>query len=444
VTPPTGPLAPGRPLPPIPVPARPSRPLPTPPVPARPSRPLPTPPGRPVLPTKALPTKVVTTPTGVVSQAALTTEATNATLRITDVAGRPLSQLQTFDTTTNRPVVAVGQPVRLKVQSDPPHPISDIEWSVRGKAVHTSTVQTLEKGTAVPLTGHLRNDLVEFHWIDGLMKTVTVVATVGNERKTASAAFNVLVPTVSECTITTNTFKIFRDGAYKGGDWMVLGERNAEGCQRAATAWAPVWRPGDALGSGQFAFMQLVDSIIAKRNDSTEPGDYDVLSTWDLGAGTAGFVLDAGGANNDQMIVGSGKGVRVAAGKTTVFGPSRFNGDTPGIELPADHYYVFLANEFKLYFVYRSEVPGSIWVTLRKLTWECTGATRRPNLTSAWEEPGDVDVKPALHVATSGVASSELPTWERSTRRGLYEASVSISQFDGELKSMQAAADKDQ
>ena len=367
-----------------------------------------------ILPTGAL-TEVRPSPK-LWTQAALTGQVAAATLRITDAAGQPVSQLQTFDHQKNQLVIVVGQPVRLKAQTNPIHPISDVQWTISGHAVHASTRQTPQKGTAVPMDGHLGAPRVDFHWIDGGDKTVTVTATVGGQRRSASLQCNVIAPTVKECSITTSTVNRFFPGEFKriAGTVLALAAAGLPGCQRTAVASAPSWGSGDnSPGAGQFGFIQLINTVTAVKQ--TETGSYKVMTASEE---DEVFVLDAGGQGQNKLLVGEGNGSQAAAGGTIDIQGSA-NSDNPAIELVDGISYAMMWNQFKLYFVYRSAIPGSIWTTLKKFDWKFTGTITRAD-NGTWPVPADKrNVHPTPGEPAAGADSIELPTWQQSTPLGI-------------------------
>jgi hypothetical protein len=367
-----------------------------------------------ILPTVAL-TEVRPSPK-LWTQAALTGQVAAATLRITDAAGQPVNQQQAFDHKKNQLVIVVGQPVRLKAQTNPIHPISDVQWTISGQSVYASTRQTPQEGTAVPMDGHLSAPRVDFHWIDGGDKTVTVTATVGGQRRSASLQCNVIAPTVKECSITTSTVNRFFPGEFKriAGAVLALAAGDIPGCQRIAAASAPSWGSGDnAIGAGQFGFIQLINTVTAVKQ--TESGGYKVMTALDE---AEIFVLDAGGQGRNKLLVGEGNGSQAAAGGAIdIRGPA--NTDSPAIELLDVISYAMMWSQFKLYFVYRSAIPGSIWITLRKFNWKFAGATTRAE-NGTWPAPADkFNVRPTPGELTAGANSIELPTWQQSTPFGI-------------------------
>lgn len=344
------------------------------------------------------------------THAALTAEAPAATLLITDLSDRPVSELPTFDHEAGELVVVVGQPVRLKVRTDPVHPMTGVMWSVGMEAVHVSTVQTPARGTAVPLTDHLRETYVEFHWIDGGSKTVKVSAIVGGRQQTVSLRCRVLTPTVILFKVRTAGFKVFRNDDYREGtgEWLVLGQsRYDRGCQRSAIATAP-YLPGDkSLGSGQFGFIQLVSTVAGVRDQAN--GFIQAKTTLDQ---DDIFVLDLG-QNPNSVLAGYGSGMSVSAGRDLLTEAGEADTDSPGVNLHGKDY-GSLWNHFRLYLVYKPAISGSIWVTLQTLEWACTADIAR-NTAGVLGEPTDVGVSPEPGTTRSGVASSELPIWKRST-----------------------------
>lgn len=342
------------------------------------------------------------------SRAALTAEAPAAKLVITDLSGRPYHEFQNFNATARELVVVVGQPVRLAVRSKPDHPVSDVTWAVEGDAVHISTRQTPAMGTAVPLADHLGDASIEFHWISGGTRRVTVSASVGGEWRTTSLTCRVLAPIVILFTVTTSGFTLFSDYREEDDQWLVLGRTDTDrGCKRDAILLPPELPAGAPSARGSFGFIQLFRAVAGTRNPST--GRFTVTTS--VGRDDA-FVLDMG-TDPASVLVGDGRGVDAGAADQVFVGGRRVDSDSPGLRLDGSDYGA-LWDHFKLYLVYRPPTPGGIWVTLQTLEWGCTAAAALDG-SGVWQGPTDVHVAPPPGTPLRGVASSELPTWNRSS-----------------------------
>lgn len=81
--------------------------------------------------------------------------------------------------------------------------------------------------------------------------------------------------------------------------------------------------------------------------------------------------------------------------------------DTPAVGLPSNLQHAATNQQFKTYLMYQPPSPGSIWVTLRVLTWQWSaGATKGGDGT--WTVDGGAS-KPAPQPGTD---SAELPEWK--------------------------------
>ena len=73
------------------------------------------------------------------------------------------------------------------------------------------------------------------------------------------------------------------------------------------------------------------------------------------------------------------------------------------------------SDEFRSYLMYRPAGVGSIWITLRKMTWHWKGAASRRQYDKMWElvpDSGDSPISPPR-----GLATCELPVWSSSFHR---------------------------
>ncbi|MFI6073242.1 hypothetical protein ACIA5C_16830 [Actinoplanes sp. NPDC051343] len=354
------------------------------------------------------------------THAALPAEAEAATLLITDRSGRPVSELPTYGAGAKKLVVVVGQPVELQVHSQPVHPVTDVRWTISGKAVHTAT-QEPDKCTVTPLNdGHLRAQSIKFHWISATTNTisgtptVTVSAMVGGLPHSAMLTFEVLSPWAS-IWVTTSPFAVVDGYMKEGGDpYLALGKKYRAGCQREAAVAIPSWSGEAKLGAGAIGFLQLVRFFGAVENEAGAA--YDVQTSF---VKVNPFVLDIGDKPS-SVLIGTGHETTVTPGQTVNLGTARGNSDSPAQNLAGSRSGV-MWNHFKLYLVYRSAIAGSIWITLEKLEWGCTARVKK-NAQGVWDAPYDIKLSPPAGEDKKGATSDELPTWDSKSNGDVYEA----------------------
>ena len=121
------------------------------------------------------------------------------------------------------------------------------------------------------------------------------------------------------------------------------------------------------------------------------------------------FWLDSFGPTIDQDGIVQ---IEPNAGQTLLL-PTR--SDPPGISLVdslVSTWYSVTANEqFDDYLMFQSDTPDSIWVTLRKITWQWGATATNAN-------PWTV-TPPSTSSATLSVPSSDLPQWDHRIQQDI-------------------------
>jgi hypothetical protein len=280
----------------------------------------------------------------------------------------------------------VGQKIELQVRTRPPGlAMTGIQWTVPGERVKNYT-QSAAAGTRTDLApADLQAANLDFYWIAGGARTVSVAATVQGAPLTAQVQHSVLAPTGVVMTSATGNVAVGATG-FPGDPPMNLfyGTNVAVGIRWTCTATAP------AGGGGEIAATQLVNTL---RSRTPNAGAAKTLSSG------GAFVLDSS--------VPYDAAVAVSAGASATW----TSNDSPSTALTATLSAKSVADSFKIYFMYKPAGGDSIWVTLKRLDWHWAGATTRVGAPAGvgnnWTAPTGVgsDVNP------SGAASTELPTW---------------------------------
>jgi hypothetical protein len=279
----------------------------------------------------------------------------------------------------------VGQKIELLVRAKPPEAMSNIQWTVPGERVGNYS-QSSSTATRTDLTAaDLQGTNLDFYWIKGGSKAITVAATVRGSSLTAQVMQNVLAPTNVTMTSVTDHVKVGPTG-WPGDPPMNLyyGKSPNVGIQWTCTATAP------AGGKGEIAGTQLNNS------DRKRTSNAGVVES-----------NDSGGAYMLDTTVPYSTSVTIAAGASATWSSN----DSPSTPLTASLSRKSVNDLFRMYFMYKPDGADSIWVTLMRLDWHWAGQTTRVGAPGGagnnWTAPAGVgsDRNP------SGIATSELPTW---------------------------------
>lgn len=281
------------------------------------------------------------------------------------------------------PSKIVGQKVKLQVRTRPAgRPMTNIRWTIPGETVKNYT-QSRDRATRTDLAaGDLDAANVDFYWISGGNKAVSVSATVGGAALTAAVTYNALAPTGATMTSVTGTVAVGDPGFPGAGLELHYGTNVTPGIDWTLTCTAP------AGGAGEMAGTQTTDSY---RTRTTNAGAVETR-----GADRA-WVLDNTVPYAAVVALGSG-----ASGTWT-------SDDTPGLPLSARLQRRTVDQNFRIYFMYKPSGGDSIWVTLMRLDWDWAAETTRTGAATAnnWGAATGVSNTPN----PTGAASTELPTW---------------------------------
>jgi hypothetical protein len=291
----------------------------------------------------------------------------------------------------------VGQKIELQVRTKPPAAMSDICWTVSGQRVSLYT-QSATAGTITELTDDLLEHVnVDFYWIAAGSQTVEVAATVQGDRQTEATNYTVLTPTKVSMTSKTGMIQVT---PFVPGDELYLnfGDRLGYGIDWTFSATAP------AGGEGEIAGTQLINTHITRE---FKDGSIQTFSSGSR------FVLDTAAPYTKSVPIAAGAPATWVANDSPGVVLERLSKRTTGERLESlSGRKVTLKNQFKMYFMYKPKGADSIWVTLGRLNWYCSGETTRtahigPPAIDNWSDPTAV----SSSKDPSGVLSTELPIW---------------------------------
>ncbi len=327
-------------------------------------------------------------------------EITNGT---SDTDGTVLSAAAGATATAHRTVV--GKKVHLRVRAKAPAgsttrpALTSIRWTVPAddtvgaynpttSATHPTAVRPLDAAN------------VDLFWIKGgNPKTVTVTAQVDGISKTAEVRFNVLRPTGQLTLSALSSSAICPIGTYRD-DATTLAYYNpagtgTQGLNMDATVQAP-----EGAG-GKIGITQLINTFRRARASSATQTIEEVR--W----------------SSDRYHLDDAGGVRLSHNASTREITVRANGsatidradhhDSPDEPLTGSGTTGMTAvrvnDRFKVYLVYKPDGDDSIWVTLRKATWQWQGGAAL-NAARNWVANGTMSGS-----STASSDSTELPEW---------------------------------
>ena len=275
-------------------------------------------------------------------------------------------------------------------------------WTIPGDAIKNYE-QSMDAGVVTPLSASdLESPQISYYWISGganlgdCVLKVTYDVMIDGREFSAETEFCVLRPTATLTSTTTfdePPVDVWPAG-YPGGDPTRLGF----GYVWNGITWnAQITTP--AGGSGLVAFTQLAAT--------------DVQFTVDDTSGTKEKRSSGGKLLLDTVPQYRYRFQHVDAGSTSPFSDS----DSPFEELLSTDKHVDRNDAFQLYFVYRPDGAGSIWVTLCELDWHWGGAATKDQL-GAWSlDSGSA----GSSVNPVGTDSTKPPEWDgrvQDLRRG--------------------------
>jgi hypothetical protein len=240
-------------------------------------------------------------------------------------------------------------------------------------------------------TSDLQGTNVTFYYIaDGKDQRVTYHYLVAGQPGEVHTSFNVYVPmAILTSTWTTESPVVGIRTNSQGQLAMIIGSTNSPGI----TWTASVGRP--TVGAGSVALVQLANVIDTYDN----VGMFGPTTHTQSSVGQ--FILDALTNNIPQY-----QGIQDIdlGSESTTLTPNRF--DTPGIGVD-NTLHATLDNHFTDYLMFQSDRDGSIWVTLRKMQWNCSGSAS--NTSGGWIVDAQSNSK------SNSANSTELPVWTNYT-----------------------------
>ena len=283
--------------------------------------------------------------------------------------------------------LVVGQKVNLRtVVNSAGAPATAYQWNVPGFAI-SNYVATATSGI-VYSNFPTANSNVTFYWVDGASNRVlTCSATVAGKPAVGMVKFNVLRPTSTLTSITaTNSppVNLWTDG--NGIKYLRYGKPANVPGQEGIYMFFSITAP--AIGTGTDGIIQIVDETTRrwKQDDGTALKNH----------GTN--LLDNGfPASPVVWYINS-----ISGGETK----TNTSPDSPGQGL-SDKKWFSGDDTFTSYWVYKPAGADSIWVALRELHWNWSGAASK-DTNGVWTLDSGYPNPPVNPV---GVESIMPPTW---------------------------------
>jgi hypothetical protein len=293
--------------------------------------------------------------------------------------------------TGGRFTMSIGERVELSVAvTQSSAVLTDFNWELPLKHILDDYIGpdfSFRKGKKVPYPeSDLKNSAVSFCWAEDGEYKISVKYKMDGADKQDEIHFKVHRPNVQEFFATTNGA-----AATIIAEWGTLGmvgphNRPWESC---GIVWTARVQRGSAY-RGRIGYIQLTN--MARQFPPHKP----IM--------TGGYVLDGAAGKNFVFYWGK-KGTRALNDQPVTLTCSDQPASRPGLTLTAH-----LKDKFKLYLMYQSERPGSIWVPLGKLHWEWNAKFKRDSNIHPWV----VDGTPTMTESETGVFPiNEFPEWTK-------------------------------
>jgi hypothetical protein len=283
--------------------------------------------------------------------------------------------------------VMVGEKVELTAEPKPGLAITPKQWIISGQSVKDYT-QTLDSGQIITnSTTDLQGTNVVFRWTaGGATVLVRYVYLFEGREHEARARFNIYVPTASLTSTPTTENPPVGMRQVGGFLMMVFGSPASPGITWTASVGRPVIG-GGSIGLVQRVNMfrtQVVQTIFSGivTQHLTTAGAFMLDSVWDTPQAEGPIPIDTGTPATELL-------------------PKRK--DYPGLGVDTNTFTVAADDRFEDYLMYQSDQPGSVWVTLRKMTWQWSATATNDG--AGWT------VVTQSSSATTSAPSSELPVW---------------------------------
>ena len=296
---------------------------------------------------------------------------------------------QRIDYTTAPYPVMVGEKVELTAEPQSDLNITPVRWIISGQTVKDYT-QSLQIAQIVTNSAaDLQGTNVVFRWIAaGQDSTATFVYRYEGYEHDVPTHFNVSRPSASFTSTWTSEsppvgIRLDDNGTLS----LIFGSPNSPGI----TWTGIVARP--AIGGGLIGLVQR-----AKFDDTQVTHDlFNQAATYHHTSDNA-FMLDSVWSTPQAWgpVV-----IEPTAQQTALENPLRH--DYPSLGVNSNMFTMSSNQQFEDYLMFQSDRDGSIWVTLRKITWQWSASAT--NGTAGWS------VLTQTNNATPSVPSSELPVW---------------------------------
>jgi len=284
----------------------------------------------------------------------------------------------------------VGKKIQLEVRSRPAETLSNIQWAIAGTTADTPN-GTAVKDYTMALAATTKSDLsaadlqsqtLDFHWVEGPSRVVSVTAQARGCNLTASVTFTIRRPTLDEFSSRTGPIDI---GSPWGGLEMYCGTPASNGLNYKAKVTPPV------DGAGHVKFTQILQALLEKDIPS---GATVTTQSWSIPA----WWLDI-----DDPYANHGPHAVTASTQITIT-----DNDSPGCPLgPGMVRGEVRHMRFRLYVMYKPSGADSIWVPIGKLTWGWSGKASSTDGGTTWRKDS------GAHDATnpSGALTREFAEW---------------------------------
>lgn len=293
--------------------------------------------------------------------------------------------------------MVVGQRIQLTVSSTSGRTLSNIQWTPSGTDVVESYIygnSLLEKEAAVPKKlspTELHKADIAFYWFHGGPHTVTVAANDGSERLETKVPYNVLAPSRVDMTAPVTGDVVAGPTGFPGDPSLRFGIREHPGIKWTFSATAPQG------GNGKIAAVQVVDTM---RNWQCHDGSIQQVSSGGK------YLLDI--RENSRTPFYRDLPVNITAARRATWNSQ----DSPGQLLLSNMKGESARDSFVIYFMYRSDKPGSIWVSLGWLYWYWAGQTTiaNPQMNTWYPVPSNKQTHSRAPVKGTTLPG-DLPEW---------------------------------
>jgi hypothetical protein len=299
----------------------------------------------------------------------------------------------------------VGQRLSAEVFAEPAamFPNKKVKWTLPDNDIVDGYSTTLTTGDSAPVpAAEKASSAVDFNWINGsfngALKKVTAHVTSSAASRGAQVVFKVYRPRVDQFTSTKTSAVPWINQV---GVYIVFGLANDQGVKIDGKATMP------AVGGGDVSIFQMIDFKYSFTKD-------DGHNTKTKKSSNGSYVLDSAPDQTDapyQNLISTANASAQA---------SIHVDDVPGFAKQAVNKFTGLNARFEDYLMFKPDGADSIWVSLRKNTWNVTFSASKDAL-GAWTIDNP---KSPVNVPPNGKETTQLPEWQTHSRAILNAAEV--------------------